>query len=92
MLMQKHQSSFLFGGSAPYVEGVQPLIAAFRMVGTRKAKLDRLLWTLPQASVELTPTFYGLSAAEMSTRFSTADTFLFDEDATLGNRFHASQP
>ncbi|OAJ60134.1 2-oxoglutarate dehydrogenase E1 component [Paraburkholderia ginsengiterrae] len=157
MLMQKIQSSFLFGGNAPYVEeqyevyladpasvsdewrayfdalretpaidgsdrddephapvvsafvdlgkrsrvtemalddglaiarkqvAVQSLIAAFRMVGTRKAKLDPLLWTLPQALVELTPAFYGLSAADMSTRFSTADTFLFDEDATLGD-------
>ncbi|MFM0554217.1 2-oxoglutarate dehydrogenase E1 component [Paraburkholderia sediminicola] len=156
MLMEKIQSSFLFGGNAPYVEeqyelyladpasvanewrayfdalretpaidgsdrddephapvvstfvelgkrsratemtlddglaiarkqvAVQSLIAAFRMVGTRKAKLDPLLWTPPQASVELTPAFYGLSAADMSTRFSTADTFLFDEDATLG--------
>jgi 2-oxoglutarate dehydrogenase E1 component len=155
MLMEKIQSSFLFGGNAPYVEeqyelyladpasvadewrayfdalretpaidgsdrddephapvvstfvelgkrsratettlddglaiarkqvAVQSLIAAFRMVGTRKAKLDPLLWTPPQASVELTPAFYGLSAADMSTRFSTADTFLFDEDATL---------
>ena len=27
---------------------VQSLIAAFRMVGTRKAKLDPLLWTPPQ--------------------------------------------
>ncbi|TDY26254.1 2-oxoglutarate dehydrogenase E1 component [Paraburkholderia sp. BL6665CI2N2] len=62
---------------------VQSLIAAFRLVGTRKAKLDPLLWTPPRASVELTPAFYGLSAADMSTRFSTADTFLFDEDATL---------
>ncbi|WP_168794085.1 2-oxoglutarate dehydrogenase E1 component [Paraburkholderia aromaticivorans] len=157
MLMEKIQSSFLFGGNAPYVEeqyelyladpasvadewrgyfdalretpaidgsdrddephapvvsnfvdlgkrsrateirlddglaiarkqvAVQSLIAAFRMVGTRKAKLDPLLWTPPQASVELTPAFYGLSAADMSTRFSTADTFLFDEDATLGD-------
>jgi 2-oxoglutarate dehydrogenase E1 component len=155
MLMEKIQSSFLFGGNAPYVEeqyelyladpasvadewrayfdalretpaidgsdrddephapvvstfvelgkrsratettlddglaiarkqvAVQSLIAAFRMVGTRKAKLDPLLWTPPQASVELTPAFYGLPAADMSTRFSTADTFLFDEDATL---------
>jgi 2-oxoglutarate dehydrogenase E1 component len=155
MLMEKIQSSFLFGGNAPYVEeqyelyladpasvadewrayfdalretpaidgsdrddephapvvstfvelgkrsratemtlddglaiarkqvAVQSLIAAFRMVGTRKAKLDPLLWTPPQASVELTPAFYGLSAADMATRFSTADTFLFDEDATL---------
>jgi len=155
MLMEKIQSSFLFGGNAPYVEeqyelyladpasvadewrayfdalretpaidgsdrddephgpvvstfvdlarrsratqitvddglamarkqvAVQSLIAAYRMIGTRKAKLDPLLWTPPKASIELTPAFYGLSAADMSTRFSTADTFLFDEDATL---------
>ncbi|MFM0239242.1 2-oxoglutarate dehydrogenase E1 component [Paraburkholderia phytofirmans] len=62
---------------------VQSLIAAYRMIGTRKAKLDPLLWTPPKASIELTPAFYGLSSADMSTRFSTADTFLFDEDATL---------
>jgi 2-oxoglutarate dehydrogenase E1 component len=155
MLMEKIQSSFLFGGNAPYVEeqyelyladpasvadewrayfdalretpaidgsdrddephapvvstfvdlarrsratqitlddglaiarkqvAVQSLIAAYRMIGTRKAKLDPLLWTPPKASIELTPAFYGLSAADMSTRFSTADTFFFDEDATL---------
>jgi 2-oxoglutarate dehydrogenase E1 component len=155
MLMEKIQSSFLFGGNAPYVEeqyelyladpasvagewrayfdalretpaidgsdrddephapvvstfvdrarrsrateltlddglaiarkqvAVQSLIGAFRMVGTRRARLDPLLWTPPQALVELTPAFYGLTAADMSTRFSTADTFLFDEDATL---------
>ena len=157
MLMQKLQSSFLFGGNAPYVEeqyelyladpasvedewrayfdalretpaidgsdrddephapvvsnfvdlakrpraavmmrddglaiarkqvAVQSLIGAFRMVGTRAANLDPLMWAPPRALVELTPTFYGLSAADMSTRFSMADTFLFDddEDATL---------
>lgn len=155
MLMQKRQTSFLFGGNAPYVEdqyelyladpasvpdgwrayfdalretpaidgsdrddephapvvstfvdlgkrshasamtlddglaiarkqvAVQSLIAAFRMVGTRKARLDPLLWTSPHAPVELLPTFYGLSSTDMSTRFSTADTFLFEDDATL---------
>jgi 2-oxoglutarate dehydrogenase E1 component len=155
MLMQNLQSSFLFGGNAPYVEeqyelyladpasvadewrayfdalretpaidgsdrddephapvvstfvelarrpratvmtrddglaiarkqvAVQSLIAAFRMVGTRNAALDPLLWTSPKPLVELTPAFYGLTAEDMSTRFSTADTFLFDEDATL---------
>jgi 2-oxoglutarate dehydrogenase E1 component len=155
MLMQKLQSSFLFGGNAPYVEeqyelyladpasvadewrayfdalretpaidgsdrddeshasvvssfvdlgkrsrpleialddglalarkqvAVQSLVAAFRMVGTRKAKVDPLLRVSPQAPVELAPTFHGLSAVDMSTRFSTADTFLFDDDATL---------
>ena len=62
---------------------VQALISAFRMVGTRKANLDPLLWTPPRAMVELTPAYYGLTAADLSTRFSTADTFFFDEDATL---------
>ncbi|MGF6726687.1 2-oxoglutarate dehydrogenase E1 component [Paraburkholderia sp. GAS41] len=157
MLMQKLQSSFLFGGNAPYVEeqyesylsdpdsvsdewrayfdalretpaidgsdrddephapvvstfvemtkrprattimlddglalarkqvAVQSLIAAFRMVGTRRAKLDPLMWTLPKPLVELTPAFYDLTTADLSTRFSTADTFLFDEDAPLSD-------
>ncbi|RFU48854.1 2-oxoglutarate dehydrogenase E1 component [Paraburkholderia sp. DHOC27] len=155
MMMQNRQSSFLFGGNAPYVEeqyelyltdpasveaewrayfdalretpaidgsdrddephapvvstfreltrqpriaavarddglaiarkqvAVQSLIVAFRMVGTRTANLDPLMWSPPRALVELTPAFYGLTPADMATQFSTADTFLFDEDATL---------
>jgi 2-oxoglutarate dehydrogenase E1 component len=62
---------------------VQSLIAAFRMIGTRTANLDPLMWTPPRAYAELTPAYYGLSAADMTTKFSTADTFLFDDDATL---------
>ncbi|QBQ99838.1 2-oxoglutarate dehydrogenase E1 component [Paraburkholderia pallida] len=62
---------------------VQSLIAAFRMIGTREANLDPLMWTPPRAYAELTPAYYGLSAADMSTKFSTADTYLFDDDATL---------
>jgi 2-oxoglutarate dehydrogenase E1 component len=62
---------------------VQSLIAAFRMIGTRHADLDPLAWTAPRAFAELTPAYYGLSASDMSTRFSTDDTFLFDDDATL---------
>lgn len=62
---------------------VQSLIAAFRMIGTRQADLDPLMWTPPRAYAELTPAFYGLSAADMSTTFSTEDTFLFDDDAPL---------
>jgi 2-oxoglutarate dehydrogenase E1 component len=62
---------------------VQSLIAAFRMVGTRTAKVDPLLWTPPKPLAELTPAFYGLTDADMSTRFSTDDTYFFDEDATL---------
>ena len=62
---------------------VEALIAAFRTIGTRTANLDPLTWTPPRALVELTPAYYGLSPADMSQRFSTADTFLFDDDATL---------
>jgi 2-oxoglutarate dehydrogenase E1 component len=62
---------------------VQSLIAAFRMIGTREADLDPLSWTPPRAYAELTPAYYGLSAEDMWTKFSTADTFLFDDDATL---------
>ncbi|SAL67492.1 2-oxoglutarate dehydrogenase E1 component [Caballeronia humi] len=62
---------------------VQALVAAFRMIGTRKANIDPLAWTPPRALAELTHTYYGLTAADLSTKFSTADTFLFDEDATL---------
>ncbi|WP_394778355.1 2-oxoglutarate dehydrogenase E1 component [Undibacterium sp.] len=63
---------------------VQSLIAAYRMVGTRGALLDPLQWT-PAAHVpDLTPAFYGLSAADMATSFSTADTYFWDRDsATL---------
>ncbi|GGC57936.1 2-oxoglutarate dehydrogenase E1 component [Undibacterium terreum] len=63
---------------------VQSLIAAYRMVGTRSALLDPLQWT-PTAHVpDLTPAFYGLSATDMATSFSTADTYFWDRDtATL---------
>ncbi|WP_233888386.1 2-oxoglutarate dehydrogenase E1 component [Paraburkholderia flagellata] len=62
---------------------VQSLIAAFRMIGARTADLDPLAWTPPRAYAELTAAYYGLTATDMSTKFSTADTFLFDDDATL---------
>ena len=32
---------------------------------------------------ELTPAYYGLTATDLTTKFSTADTYFFDEDATL---------
>lgn len=60
---------------------VQSLIAAYRMVGTRQARLDPLQWS-PQAPLaELTPAFYGLSAADMNTAFSSADTGFSDADS-----------
>jgi 2-oxoglutarate dehydrogenase E1 component len=61
----------------------QSLIAAFRTIGTRRANLDPLQWEVPRPLAELTPAYYGLTAADMSTRFSTADTYFFDEDAPL---------
>ncbi|MEI5997132.1 2-oxoglutarate dehydrogenase E1 component [Paraburkholderia bengalensis] len=62
---------------------VQSLIAAYRTIGTRTANLDPLSWDPPRPYAELTPAYYGLSATDMSTRFSTADTFFFDDDAAL---------
>ncbi|MDR5761202.1 2-oxoglutarate dehydrogenase E1 component [Caballeronia sp. LZ035] len=63
---------------------VQSLVAAFRSIGTRRANLDPLRWEPQRALPELTPAYYGLTAADMATRFSTADTYFFDEDASLG--------
>jgi 2-oxoglutarate dehydrogenase E1 component len=62
---------------------VQALISAFRAVGTRYANLDPLRWTAPRAAAELTPAYYGLTNADLSVKFSTDDTFLFEADATL---------
>ncbi|HTD03956.1 2-oxoglutarate dehydrogenase E1 component [Undibacterium sp.] len=63
---------------------VQSLIAAYRMVGTRGAFLDPLQWTPTPHVPDLTPAFYGLSAADMATNFSTADTYFWERDtATL---------
>jgi 2-oxoglutarate dehydrogenase E1 component len=63
---------------------VQSLVAAYRMVGTRKARLDPLEWTRPPVVPDLAPAFHGLSAADLATRFSGADTWLFEEDVPLG--------
>nr|WP_200822073.1 2-oxoglutarate dehydrogenase E1 component [Caballeronia arvi] len=62
---------------------VQSLMTAFRTIGTRKADLDPLQWQPRRTLAELTPAYYGLTSADMATHFSTADTYLFDEDATL---------
>ncbi|KXV07962.1 2-oxoglutarate dehydrogenase subunit E1 [Caballeronia megalochromosomata] len=62
---------------------VQALITAFRTVGTRRASLDPLQWEPRRTLAELTPAYHGLTAADMATRFSTADTGFFDEPAPL---------
>jgi 2-oxoglutarate dehydrogenase complex dehydrogenase (E1) component-like enzyme len=62
---------------------VQSLVAAFRTIGTRRANLDPLRWEPPRALPELTPAYHGLTAADIATRFSTADTYFFDGDTAL---------
>jgi 2-oxoglutarate dehydrogenase E1 component len=52
---------------------VQSLIASVSHGWHAQGKFGPLMRTAPQALVELTPTFYGLTATDMSTRFSTAD-------------------
>jgi 2-oxoglutarate dehydrogenase E1 component len=64
---------------------VQALIAAYRMVGTRKARLDPLRWAPLPAMPDLAPGFYGLTPADMATKFSTADTYFSDEDTDLAS-------
>src|SRR5471030_821756 len=60
---------------------VQSLISAYRMVGTRGAFLDPLQWTPNPHVPDLTPAFYGLSGADMDSKFSTADTYFWERDA-----------
>lgn len=64
--------------------GAQSLIHAYRMVGTRMARLDPLEWTPVAAIPELTPAFHGFTASDASRRVSTTDTSFWDHDATLG--------
>ncbi|MDW3686050.1 2-oxoglutarate dehydrogenase E1 component [Cupriavidus sp. CV2] len=68
---------------------VQALISAYRMVGTRNAHLDPLRWTAPVPVPDLSPSYYGLSQADMNTKFSVFDANFSDEDATLGNLVQA---
>ncbi len=57
---------------------VQSLIAAYRMVGTRQARLDPLQWSPAPPLPELTPEYYGLTQSDLTTHFSTADTYFSD--------------
>lgn len=68
---------------------VQSLIAAYRMVGTRKARLDPLDWAPTPIVPDLAPAFHGLSPADLSTKLGRGDTSLFDGDATLGDLIEA---
>ena len=70
---------------------VQSLIAAYRMVGTRQAKLDPLQWTHTPPLPELAPAYYGLTPADLGTTFSNADSYFADEDLPLGELVAALQ-
>lgn len=59
---------------------VQAMILAYRMTGTRNADLDPLRWTRPVPVPDLSPAFYGLTAADMKATFDTSTTgFAADE-------------
>ena len=62
---------------------VQALILAYRMVGTRHAHLDPLSWMVPVPVPDLIPSYYGLTPADMKTKFDPSDTNFSEEDLTL---------
>ena len=64
---------------------VQSLIAAYRLIGTRKARLDPLGWSPIAAVPELSPAYYGLKQSDMTTKFSTADSYFWEDDASLAD-------
>ena len=57
-------------------EFVQQLIAAYRVLGTRRAQLDPLKRHEAPVIPELDPLFYGLTAADLATEFHITNTFL----------------
>ncbi len=68
---------------------VQALISAYRMVGTRNARLDPLRWTAPLPMAELNPAYHDLTAADMNTKFSMSGAWFSEQDETLGDLLQA---
>jgi 2-oxoglutarate dehydrogenase E1 component len=68
---------------------VQALVNAYRMVGTRKARLDPLHWTPIATIPDLAPAFYGLTSADLPVKFGLADVFFSDEDIKLADLLSA---
>jgi 2-oxoglutarate dehydrogenase E1 component len=68
---------------------VESLIAAYRMVGARKARLDPLQWTPVPPIPDLAPGLYGLTGADMTTTFSTAGTGFTEPDLVLSELVEA---
>ncbi|HEY4319167.1 MAG TPA: 2-oxoglutarate dehydrogenase E1 component [Herbaspirillum sp.] len=64
---------------------VEALIAAYRMVGARKARIDPLQWTPTAQIPDLAPGMYGLAKTDMATAFSAAGTGFAESDLALGD-------
>ena len=62
---------------------VQSIIAAYRFLGSRWAKLDPLQRQERPAIPELEPGFYDLTEADMDTVFSASNTYFGSEQMTL---------
>jgi 2-oxoglutarate dehydrogenase E1 component len=62
---------------------VESLIAAYRIIGARKARIDPLQWTPTPPISDLAPGLYGLTNADMATTFSAAGTGFTESDMTL---------
>jgi 2-oxoglutarate dehydrogenase E1 component len=66
-------------GNAPALTtsqvAVQSLVAAFRQVGARQARLDPLRWYPVAQLPELKPAFHGLGDTDMKRRFGPSDTY-----------------
>ncbi|HPE01244.1 MAG TPA: 2-oxoglutarate dehydrogenase E1 component [Burkholderiaceae bacterium] len=62
---------------------VQSIIAAYRFLGARWAKLDPLQRQERPAIPELEPGFYDLTEADMDTVFSASNTYFGSEQMTL---------
>lgn len=68
---------------------VQSLVAAYRMVGSRRARLDPLQWTPSTSMPELSPAYYGLTEADMQATFSMEGSFFWEHDNKLAE-LHAA--
>ena len=62
--------------------GVQQLISSYRFLGSRRADLDPLHRRELPVIPELDPAFYGLTSADLDTRFSAANTYFGESTMT----------
>ena len=69
--------------------GVQQLISSYRFLGSRRADLDPLHRRELPVIPELDPAFYGLTSADLDTRFSAANTYFGESTMTLHSLIRA---